>query len=387
MNTSHLSIPKSINHKLLTVAVVGVVVIAATALFSPMRAWANLLLASYYLITLGLGGALFVAITTVCGAGWNTAFRRVPEAMAGLLPFAGAALLVSVAIRLPEYGWHLHGGHDPGTFWFKELWLTPKLLMIRAVIYVVLWIIFAKIIVGQSRSQDVRGGEQRPLNPFASVLFIFVFGITITLAGIDWIMSLEPLWFSTMWGVYQFAGLMMGILSSMIVACILLRRVGIFEGIFRDDHLQDLGKLLMGFGCFWMYIWFSQFMLIWYSNIPEETSYFILRTNSAWGPIVVIAILLNWIIPFFTLLPRPCKRNESVMLRVAVIVLIGRWVDLYMMIFPPVTGEFPVFGLPEIASFATVASLAGLLFIKAFSAADPVPRNDPYLQESLHYHC
>ncbi len=387
MNTSHLSIPQSFNRKLITAVVVSVVILAATAVISPMRAWANLLLASYYLITLGLGGALFIALTTVTGAGWNTAFRRVPEAMTGLLPVAGIALLAAIAIRLPEYGWHVHGGHDPGTFWFKEFWLTPKFLMTRAVIYVLLWIIFAKLLVGQSRRQDVRGGAQRPISPIVSVLFIFVFGVTITLAGIDWIMSLEPLWFSTMWGVYQFAGLMMGILSSIIIACILLRRIGILEGIFRDDHLHDLGKLLMGFGCFWMYIWFSQFMLIWYSNIPEETSYFILRTNSAWGPIVVIAILLNWVVPFFTLLPRPCKRSESVMLKVAVIVLIGRWVDLYMMIFPPVTGEVPVFGLPEIASFIVVVSLAGLLFVRAFAASDPVPQNDPYLQESLHYHC
>ncbi len=387
MNTSHLSIPQSFNRKLIAAVVVSVVILAATAVISPMRAWANMLLASYYLITLGLGGSLFIALTTVCGAGWNTAFRRVPEAMTGLLPVAGVALLATIAIRLPEYGWHPHGGHDPGTFWFKELWLTPKFLMTRAVIYILLWIIFAKLLVGQSRRQDIRGGVQRPISPIVSVLFIFVFGVTITLAGIDWIMSLEPLWFSTMWGVYQFAGLMIGILSSIIIACILLRRIGILEGIFRDDHLHDLGKLLMGFCCFWMYIWFSQFMLIWYSNIPEETSYFILRTNSAWGPIVVIAILLNWVVPFFTLLPRPCKRSESVMLKVAVIALIGRWVDLYMMIFPPVTGEVPVFGLPEIASFVVVVSLAGLLFVRAFAAAGPVPQNDPYLQESLHYHC
>ena len=387
MNNTDLSIPQSLNRKLITAAVVGVVIVALTAVVSPARAWANLLLASYYLITLGLGGALFLALTTVTGAGWSTAFRRVPEAMTGLLPVAGVAMLATIAIRLPEYGWHHHGGHDPGTYWFKELWLSPKLLMMRAVIYVLLWIIFAKLLVGQSRSQDLRGGEQRPINPMISALFIFVFGITITLAGIDWIMSLEPLWFSTMWGVYQFAGLMMGILSSVIIASILLRRIGILEGIFRDDHLQDLGKLQLGFACFWMYIWFSQFMLIWYSNIPEETSYFILRTKGAWGPIVVIAILLNWIVPFFALLPRPCKRNESVMFRVAAIVLVGRWVDLYMMIFPPVTGEVPVFGLPEIASFVCVVSLASLLFIKTFTAAAPVPENDPYLQESLHYHC
>ncbi len=388
MSKARFTAPRGLTRQLALATAVGVAVLVLWAVVSPARGWANLLLASYYLVTLGLGGAVFIALANVSGAGWNVAFRRVPEAMTGILPAAGVAVLAVLAIHLSQYAWHPHGGGDPGTFWFKELWLEPGFFAARAVLYVALWIVFARILVGNSRRQDslVLAPRTR-VNTGVSAVFLFVAAITISLAGVDWIMALEPMWFSTMWGVYQFSGLVTATLAAMIVACILLRRQGVLQGIFRDDHLHDLAKLLLGFSCFWMYIWFSQYMLIWYANIPEETSYFIHRTHGPWAPIVIGSIVLNWIVPFFVLLPRRCKRSESVMLKVAVVVLVGHWVDLYVMVFPPLVGDVPVFGIPEIASAICVAGAFGLLFVRSFAAAEPVPRNDPYLSESLHYGC
>lgn len=199
MKSAHLSIPQDFTRKLIAATGVGAVILAGTAIVSPDRAWANLLLMGYYLITLGLGGALFIALTTVTGAGWSTAFRRVPEAMTGLLPVAGIILLAVLAVRLPQYGWHHHGEGDAGTFWFKEFWLQPQFLAMRAIGYVLLWTAFAKLLVGSSRRQDGRlKGSNTPINMLTSILFLFVFAITISLAGVDWIMALEPLWFSTM---------------------------------------------------------------------------------------------------------------------------------------------------------------------------------------------
>jgi hypothetical protein len=161
---------------------------------------------------------------------------------------------------------------------------------------------------------------------------------------------------------------------------------GPLQGIFNDEHLHDLGKLLLGFSCFWMYIWFCQYMLIWYANIPEETSYFITRTRGAWGPVVVASIVLNWVLPFFLLLPRAAKRSASVMMKIAVVVLIGRWVDLYTMIFPARFGEVPVFGIWEAATMGCLVGVGGLWLFRSFAKANPVPQHDPYLAESLHYH-
>ena len=161
---------------------------------------------------------------------------------------------------------------------------------------------------------------------------------------------------------------------------------GPLEGVFNDEHLHDLGRLLIGFSCFWMYIWFCQYMLIWYSNLPEETFYFEARMHGPWGPIVVLSIFLNWIVPFFALLPKPAKRSSSVMMKIAVVVLIGRWVDLYVMVFPSVIGDVPAFGLLEVLAICGLAASGSVMLARSFASRSHMPQRDPYLAESLHYH-
>ncbi|MCG8449723.1 MAG: hypothetical protein MI725_09110 [Pirellulales bacterium] len=369
-------------------AIVGALLLAVGVLFSPERIWSNLLVTSFYLVTLGLGGALFIALTYVSNASWNVGFRRIPEAMAVLLSPASLGLLAVLTLRREQYAWHPHGEGAAGTFWFKELWVSPTFWMIRAVIYVVLWILFSRALVAVSRRQDRSGSVGLTImNKRLSGVFLVVYAVTFSLASCDWLMLLEPMWFSTVWGVYNFAGMVQATLAAMIVLAIMLRNRGPLQVVFTDDHLHDLGKLLLGFSCFWMYIWFSQYMLIWYTNIPEETSYFILRTHGPWGPLMVVNIVLNWIVPFFILLPRPCKRSESVMMKVAVVVLIGRWVDLYVMVFPVTIGATPVFGPWELAGACLLVGAFGWLFFRSFIKANPVPKGDPLLNESLHYHC
>jgi len=380
-------------------AVGGLLVLVLGWPFSPLRVWSNLLVVSFYLVTLALGGAVFLALTYVAGAGWHVAIRRIPEAMAALLPKTGLAILAVLALHMHAYGWQLHPGApadtDAGTYWFKQLWLNPPFWLARAAIYVLLWSVLAAGLVGLSRRQDRLEWQDRTgamhvmqWSVRLSALFLVVYTITFSLASVDWIMALEPMWFSTMWGVYQFAGMIQATMAAVIVVGLLLRRPGMpLHGIFRAEHLHDLGQLLLGFSCFWMYIWFSQYMLIWYSNLPEETSYFIARMHGPWGPVVVASILLNWIIPFFVLLPKPCKRSGPVMMKVAVVVLIGRWVDLTVMIFPPTVGALPVLGILEIAGACCMTGTFGLLCFHALTKAAPVPTNDPYYGESLTYHC
>lgn len=372
----------------------GLLVMVFSSAVEPLRVWSNLLVAAYFFVTLALGGALFLALTYITGAGWNVAFRRVPEAMATLLPAGGIAILAVLGLGHSYYGekWHRvvgsHEGVETSTFWFKQIWLDPPFWIVRSAIYVLLWSLLSAWIVATSRRQDHTGDlRQTASNVRKSALFLVVYALTISLASIDWIMSLEPLWFSTMWGVYHFAGMTQATLAVVVIVSLLLRKPGQpLHGIFRDDHLHDLGKLLLGFSCFWIYIWFSQYMLIWYSNIPEETSYFIARTHGAWGPIVLVSILLNWCVPFFVLLPKPNKRSGNVMMKVAIVVLVGRWVDLYVMVFPPTVGESPVIGIWEVAGVCLLIGSFGLLFARAFSRAASAPEGDPYFDESLRYH-
>lgn len=367
-------------------AIGGAFVLAVGASMVPERIWSNLLIVTFYLVTLALGGALFIALTYVSNAGWNVAFRRIPEAMAVLLAPASVAILIVLAVGRGHYSWHSEG--DAGTFWFKELWMNPTFWMLRAIVYIALWIIFARAIVAVSRRQDQSHGVGPTLlNRQLSGLFLVVFAVTFSLASCDWLMLLEPMWFSTAWGVYNFAGMTQATLAAMIVLAIVLSDRGPLRGRFTVDHLHDLGKLLLGFSCFWMYIWFSQYMLIWYTNMPEETSYYLVRTRGAWGPIMVVNILLNWVAPFFILLPKPCKRSKSVMIKVAVIVLIGRWVDLYVMVFPDTPGGMPTFGVWELAGIGLLCGAFAWLFLRSFRRAAPAPTGDPLLDESLHHHC
>lgn len=374
--------------KMSLVAIGSAIVLAAGLAVAPGRAWSNLLIAGYYLATLALGGALFIALTYVSNASWSVGFRRVPEALAVLLAPFGLGLLAILAVRFRAYAWHHHGdAADAGTFWFKELWSSSSFWMLRAAGYVVVWVLLSRALIGVSRRQDRTASVQPTLlNRRLSAIFLLVFAPTFALASCDWLMLLDPLWFSTIWGVYHFAGMVLATLAAIVILSLLLREHGPLRGAFTDDHLHDLGKLLVGFSCFWMYIWFSQYMLIWYTNIPEETSYYLLRTRGPWGPLMVANVTLNWLVPFFVLLPRPCKRSPTVMVKVAVAVLLGRCLDLYIMVFPVVVGATPVFGLWELAALGLITGGLGWLFFRAFANAAPAPTGDPLLSESLHYH-
>ena len=199
-------------------------------------------------------------------------------------------------------------------------------------------------------------------------------------------MSLEPMWFSTMWGVYLFSGMMQIALAVVVLSGLYLRRQNVLVKAFSNKKLHDLGQLVIGFSCFWMYIWFSQYMLIWYSNIPEETMYFIPRLKGGWGALMIANIAINWLIPFLVLLPRPSKQNPYIMSKIAILILIGRWLDLYIMTFPSILPGEPVWGLNEFGSIALLTGVFGLIFFKAFSKTNAVPLNDPAMKRNQHSH-
>jgi len=194
-----------------------------------------------------------------------------------------------------------------------------------------------------------------------SAVFVVVFALLYSLASIDWLMALSPEWFSTMWGVYQFAGAFLGGLATITLLTVLLGRAGRLPHGARTKVLHPLGILLFAFSCFWMYIWFSQYMLIWYTNMPEETFFFAHQSHGLWGPLFIANLVLNWVIPFFVLLPRPAKENARVMLRIAVLLLAGHWLDLYLAIVPSVGMQHPFFGFCEIGSILGTIGLFGLL--------------------------
>ncbi|MGE5571361.1 MAG: hypothetical protein ACM3S5_20195 [Rhodospirillales bacterium] len=361
----------------------GVVTSAAGVVLATTRAWTALLMAGYLLATFGLAGLVFIATQYASGAGWSIAFRRVPEAMTAVFPL-GAALLAAVFLAHPSiYPWTSHAPHG----FFQQFWLTRPFFLARAAVYMIVWLAFAVAIVRTSRRQDSDGrvGHTRR-NVRLSVAFLAAFALTFSLASFDWIMSLDPGWTSNIFAIYNFAGLFSGGLALLILLVLYERRAGPLRDFVNEEHLHDLGKLLFAFSTFWMYIWFSQYMLIWYANISEETTYYIARLRNAWAPLFLVNMILNWAIPFAVLLPRGTKRSPRALGRVAAVVLAGRVLDVYLMVAPPLHGANPKLGIWEIGALAGAAGAALLAYRRAMNLAAPVPLNDPYLEESLHYH-
>jgi hypothetical protein len=375
-------------HRNLLLTTFGGALVAVLGVFiAPERAWPNILLASYYLLSLGLAGVVFIALQYISNAGWAVGIRRVPEAVAQVLPI-GAALMMIALIGIPTlYEWSFAGSANDHLLRAKEDWLNIPFFVVRTVVYVVLWVSLGLAMVRNSRKQDADGDvAHTQKNKQLSAAFLVIFGLTFTLASMDWIMSLEPKWYSTIFGIYNFCGLLLCGLAAITILVIMLRRLGPLQKVVNESHLHDLGKLIFAFSTFWMYIWFSQYMLIWYANIPEEVIYFVRREQGGWQIFAWLNVVFNWVIPFVVLLSQWSKRNEGLLLKVCVIIMIGHWIDLYWMILPPFIKSGPEVSIWEIGPIAGAVALFFLATLRSFAKGNPIPVKDPMLVESVQIH-
>lgn len=381
------AVSPGVRRTLMVVAGVGIATLGAGFALDPTRALSSLLTSGFYFLCLGLGGAVFLALMYVANAGWATVFKRIPEAFAAYVPWGAVTMLALIPGASALYLWARPGIMETDHLLHsKEAFLNVPFFAVRMVVMLALWVGFVHLMRRNSVRQDT---EQTPeytgRNVKVSAVFLCLFGLTFCLAAFDWLMSLEPHWFSTIYGLYNVAGLLSSSVCALAVAAILLRRSGAMPGI-NEGHLHDLGKLMFGFATLWAYLWFSQYLLIWYSNIPEETVYYIARTHGGWSWPFYLNIILNWALPFVLLLPRPAKRNPSHLLRVAGILLAGRWLDLQLMVYPGNMPEYPGLGVYEVAGFLGLGALFLLAVTRAVGSASLVPHGDPYLVESLHHH-
>jgi hypothetical protein len=356
--------------------VLGVVALIAGFLLMPQRTWIDLLLASNFLIGLGLGGLLLVALLYVTSARWSLPVRRVPEAMTAALPVAAIGL-AAVLVCCPS----LYSGQTPSEVSespLHRIWLNRPFFLARSLVYFALWIGFAVAIVTNSRRQDTdRTPGPTQTNYRLSALFLVVFGVTCWLASIDWLMSLEPNWASTMFAVYNFAGLFLSALAAVIILVVWLWWQGPLRSTVNENHFHDLGTLLFAFSSFWMYTWYCQYMLIWYVNNPEETSYYRLRSQGYWPVWLFVALALNWAVPFVVLLFRSAKRNPWLLAMVALLVLVGRWVDLSLMILPTQAAASPLPGLLDAGLLLGTVGVFVLVVYLSLRKAPLVPLQGP----------
>ncbi|MFN7132977.1 MAG: hypothetical protein ACK4N5_12920 [Myxococcales bacterium] len=364
----------------------GLAALLLGMVLDPVRGWSGLLTAAFLFLSISVGATVFLALHHVANAGWTSALKRVPEAVSAWVPFGAASMLLVIPGIHTLYHWsHAEAlARDP-LLAGKAPYLNVPFFVLRMVLALLVWHVFAMLLRNHSRAQDADGrvGHTRR-SVTLSAVFLILFALTFCMASIDWLMSLSPHWFSTIFGFYNVAGMLQATVAFLAVAVVLLRRAGHLRQV-NENHLHDVGKLLFGFSTLWAYMWFSQFMLIWYANLPEETGWYLARTHGGWEWPFYGAIVLGWALPFLLLLPRPAKRNPDHLFRVALLVLAARWLDLYVIVAPSNLETFAGFGLAELGAVVGLGASFLLVVERALNAAPLVAPNDPYLVEGLHH--
>jgi len=376
--------------KTMTYAMMGIGALGflASVFHDKERAWYAYLISYYYFTTLAIGGLFFCAILSATKAGWSANIRRFPEALASFLPavFVGAIVYLFGACHVYEWLNKEVVAKDV-LLQHKSGYLNFTFFAVRIVAFTALWVFYKCKIVGSSTKQDESGDESLTTKvvPWA-VSFLVVFALSFSLFSVDLLMSLQPHWFSTIFGIYCFGGMFQSSLAAMILIVIFCMKRGLLKGYVDENHLHDLGKFMFAFTVFWAYIAYSQYMLIWYANLPEETIFFIARSKGSWAGVSVALILFRFIVPFLFMLPRWVKRNPDYLKWAAYLILVMQFVDIYWLSYPTYSHEGIAFGLPEIVAWIGFAGVFLFMIGRFLGKYAIVPLKDPRQHESLHHH-
>ncbi len=380
-------------------AIVGGLGLLAGVFFGARSGWEvffrSYLLNYCFMLSLALGALFFVLLQHLVRAGWSVSLRRLAELIAGTLPLLTLLflpLLVPLVAGMPgvwEWSSPQVVAHDPsGLLQHKRPYLNVPFFIVRCVVYFAVWTALARFYLKRSVQQDASGDPELTRRmQWWSAPGMLLYGLTLTFFAIDALMSLNPHWYSTIFGVYFFSGCMVGYFALLAVLVYVIQRAGGLTRAVTLEHYHDVGKLAFGFVVFWAYIAFSQYMLMWYANIPEETIWYLPRQGDTWWIGVSLLLLFgHFVAPFVALLSRFPKRRRGMLALVGVWLLLMHWCDLYYLVGPRPTPA----GLPGTPLHATdVALLIGLggLFVGALvrpmARTALLPLRDPRLHEAL----
>lgn len=367
---------------------IGILTFAVGLNLSPDRTWASFVLNHFYFMSLALGGIFFASLQWLTGAMWSAPIRRLSESFAAYLPVVLVTFIVLCFGIHHLYSWS-HAEHVLGDLVLegKTAYLNIPFFTIRNIVAILIWMLFSYKMISNSIAQDQSRDYGLTLkNRTLAPGFLILFAISFTMASFDQLMSLDPHWFSTMFGVYCFAGLFYSVLAATTLLTLYMRSQGKLNGILNENHLHDLGKFMFAFTVFWAYIGFSQFMLIWYANLPEETGYFLNRFHGGWWNISTFLFYGKFLVPFFLLLPRDAKRNPTLLGWVAVFMLVAQWIDVLWMVQPQFLKEGPQVGWQEVGLTLGFLGLFGLSVARFLSKVNVVAIGDPRLEESVYHH-
>jgi len=352
---------------------------------NPVQFHASYLVGFMYFLTISLGAAFFVMLQHISGAVWSVSLRRLMENVMAVLPLAPLLFLPIVA-GLPElYEWARPEFQTQGPdFRFKMIFFSPPFFLSRSAIYFLLWGVVAVNLYRISLAQDRDGGIE-PIRksvtwsaPGMALLFV-----TVTMAAVDWLMSLEPHWYSTIFGIYVYAGGGLAFLALMVLTSLGFRKRGPLSQSVTVEHFHDLGRWVFVMVVFWAYIAFSQYMLIWYANLPEETSWFKHRLEGNWTWISASLLVGNFLVPFLLLIARGAKRNLPLLASVSVLILLMHYVDLHWIVMPTVHHHGFHLHWLDLTAWLGVGSAFGLAFWRMLRGRALVPVGDLRLQRAL----
>lgn len=402
MLNQEFQIPKSLKTTsmvLMLIGVLGLIIGGATLLtgdtIAKTQFWTSLMHNGIFFLLISLASLFILSATSLAQGAWIVSFRRVPEAIGSIVWVFALILGILLLMFVFTDNTHIYSWLDPNfnpkdnpLNALKNFFLSKGFFTFWTVVTLASWSWFGVKIREISVKQDTAPVGSTKLywkNFNFSAGFVFVFALTLasTIPWL-WIMSIDSHWFSTMFSWYTFASSFVSGMSMIMLWVLFLKRKGYLE-IVSEEHIHDIGKFMFAFSIFWTYLWFSQFMLIWYANIPEETVYFQIRMHGPYKIFYWVNIVLNFVAPILILMPRPNKRNYFVVSLVAVIIIFGHWIDFFQMIMPG-TAVAENWDKPFLLSLSLACGFAGLiiyLVAQKLTKAPLVPQNNPLLKETI----
>jgi len=354
------------------------------------KPWSALYVAAFFFFMIALGVLAFYAIQRAAQAGWSPLLFRVMEGITAYIVPGGIIVFVILALSAMHVN-HLFVWMDADVVAHDALlqgkkgYLNPTFFLIRAAIFLAGWIFYREYSRKLSLAQDESDDNSNFKKNFrAAAGFLVFYLVTESMMSWDWIMSVDPHWFSTLFGWYVFASMFVSGITVIAMVTIYLKSKGHLEDV-NDSHLHDLAKFMFGISIFWTYLWFAQFMLIWYADIPEEVTYYVTRINDYKLPFFGM-IVMNFLFPVLLLMNSDYKRMNWFIIMAGVVILSGHYLDIFNMIMPATVGDKWFIGLSEISSVLFFAGLFIFWVFRAIASQPLQPTRNPFIEESKHFH-
>ena len=354
------------------------------------RILASSLINSFFFFSIGLGALFYLALAYATESGWYALIKRLIEAIAGYIPYGIGFMILTLFVITINDGSHLYTWMDPEVVAHDEIikgksfYLNKLFFWIRTLAYLGVYYIFWRGFRKRSLEEDIKGGTDIHFKNYKKgALFLVFFAVFSSTSSWDWLMSIDVHWFSTLFGWYTFAGTWCSSMVVLVLLALYLKKQGYLTKV-NDSHIHDIGKWIFATSFLWSYLWFSQYMLIWYSNIGEEVVYYMMRIEN-YKVMYFGMFVVNFVFPMLLFMSREAKRHSGILTIVGLIILAFHWVDVYIMVCAGSMGATAKIGVLEIGMVVLMTGVFIRVILNNLTKAPISPVNHPFLDESVHH--